>query len=821
MADPEPDSTGRKASIAHLEVPSSELRWQCDPTEFDFETTAEVEPTSGVVGQEDALEALRFGLEIHAPGQNVFVRGLVGTGRSTLVQQLLRQIRPACPPAADLCYVHNFAAPDRPRLIELPKGRGALFRDRMDELADFIRDELAPALSSEDIQSRQSELEKRLQIELKAVGGPFEDELRAAGLTVVTVDVGGNVQPAVFPLIDGKPVPVDRLAGLVEEGKLSSADAEALEARVADFATRFRELGVQLRAIQDAHRGRLREMFSAEARRILSYSVAQIEADFPVGAVRSHLSAVVDDVIKTRLKEGSAEAHPARYRANLILEHDKGEGCAAVVESTPTLRNLLGTIDRAVSPQGSVQSDHMMIRAGTLLRANGGYLIMEAADVLAEPGAWKVLMRTLRTGKLEIVPHDSPWLGMGALLHPEPIGIDIKVVLLGDPGLHHQLDNIDPDFQHLFKVLADFDSTIDRNADALRHYAGVVSRLADEGGLLPFHRDAVAALSEHGARVASRRDRLSARFGRLADIAREAEFLARQRSADVVQGQDVRDAVQRTKRRADLPSRKFRQLIREGTIRIHTTGRAVGQVNGLAVTRSGQLTYGFPARITATIGPGTAGTINIEREAMLSGAIHTKGFYILGGLLRHLLRTEHPLAFSASIAFEQSYGGIDGDSASGAEMCCLLSALTEVPMRQDLAMTGAIDQFGNVQAIGAASEKIEGFYDTCVDLGLTGEQGVIVPVANLGDLMLRADVAQACADGKFRVYAVNTVHEALEIFTGIEAGSADSGHGYPPGTLLHRAMLRATAYWRMAAAHPGAQAVDADDDSSDEVVAES
>jgi ATP-dependent Lon protease len=330
----------------------------------------------------------------------------------------------------------------------------------------------------------------------------------------------------------------------------------------------------------------------------------------------------------------------------------------------------------------------------------------------------------------------------------------------------------------------------------------VLARIVQEEDLLPFERDAVITLAEHGARVAARRDRLTARFGRLADLAREAAFLAREKQAERVQAEDVREAVRRTKRRADLPSRKFRQLIREGTIRIHTDGAEVGQINGLAVTHSGQLSYGFPARITSTIGAGSAGAINIEREAMLSGAIHTKGFYILGGLLRHLLRTPHPLAFSASIAFEQSYGGIDGDSASGAEMCCLLSALTEIPLRQDVAMTGAIDQHGHIQPVGATTEKIEGFYDVCNEAGLKGTEGVIIPRANLGDLMLREDVAAACAEGRFRVWAVDTIQQALEVLTGEVAGERDEEGFYTEDSLLAVAVERAGEYWALASRMP-------------------
>ncbi|MHC5115201.1 MAG: Lon protease family protein, partial [Planctomycetota bacterium] len=504
------------------------------------------------------------------------------------------------------------------------------------------------------------------------------------------------------------------------------------------------------------------------------------------------------------------------YRANVVLERG-GEQCPIIVENTPTMTNLLGVVEREPGPLGMSRSDHLMIRAGALLRADGGYLVLDARDLLSEAGAWKVLVRTLRTGRLEIVPPELtlPWSQQ--LLNPEPIDIDVRVILLGDAYTYQLLDGLDPDFPQLFKVLADFSAVIDRDDHGIRQYAGVLARITREEDLLPLQRDAVCALVEHGARIAERRGKLTARLSRIADLAREATYLATRAGRNAIGADDVREAVQRTKRRADLPSRRFRELLVDGTVRVQTAGARVGQINGLAVSRSGPLVSGFPARITATIGVGSAGVINIEREAALSGAIHTKGFYILGGLLRHLLHTDHPFAFSASIAFEQSYGGIDGDSASGAEICCLLSALTGLPLRQDLAMTGAIDQFGNVMAIGAVNEKIEGFYDVCCEVGLTGSQGVLIPRANAGDLMLRPDVAEACAEGRFSVYAVECIHEALELFTGRPAGRRETeGEPYPDGTVLALAMAQANRYYKHAAPRRNAAAQNAvTEDSSD------
>jgi len=526
---------------------------------------------------------------------------------------------------------------------------------------------------------------------------------------------------------------------------------------------------------------------------------------FPEKAIQEWLDELLNDLMELRLPQlGSDTSFTSLYRVNVVVDRSGASACPVVVESTPTLSNLVGSINLEFTANQEPRASHMGICAGSLLQADGGYLILEARDLLSDPEAWKYLVRTLRTGSLEVHPPDSmgPWPGPG--LKPQSVDIEVKVVLLGDTQIYYFLDEFDPNFRDLFKVLADFEETIPNDRAGARDYARWVSRFVREENLPHFSRKGVAALIEHGVRVAADGGRITARFGRMADLVREAGWLASRENANLVRDTHVKEAIRRRKSRADHPSRRFRRQIAEGTIRISTTGKQVGQVNGLAVISAGNMTYGFPARITATIGPGTAGMINIDRESALSGAIHTKGFYILGGLLRHLLRTEHPLAFDASVAFEQSYGGIDGDSASGAETCCLLSALTDIPLRQEVAMTGAIDQMGNIMAIGAVNEKIEGFFDTCADQGLNGSQGVIIPQANADDLQLREDVVKACAEGRFAVWAVKTVHEALQVFTGMPAGKRNAKGRYPQGTVLYEAMQKALEFWEKAVGAPSA-----------------
>lgn len=787
------------------------LRRICDPSQFPFETTAQVEALREVVGQESAVEALAFGLATRAPGQNVYVRGLSGTGRLTLLRQMLQHQSHPCVALQDICFVHNFQQKDQPRLIMLPCGQGREFSKQMEALAGFIADDLPEALSSDGIKEQKQNIEADFLAQIEKLVEPFNQSLEQAGLKVVTFQSGKVMQSAVVPAVDGKPLQPEAFEALHREGKITDEQYQATKENLLAYSQKMEEINSQAHQLRRAMEKALQEVFSRSARWILNEVSRDIAHQFDVPAVHAFIAEALDFVLEYGLtREELGEEMRDLLRVNVVSQRSDATDCPVVAEHTPSLRNLLGTIDYEFGPDDQVRANHMGIREGSLLRARGGYLIVEARDILEEPGAWNALKRTLRTGQLEMVPSDWGSGRMGPTLKPEPIPFDAKVILLGDAQIYHMLDGYDPDFSRLFKVLADFDSVIPRNDTARMHYAGVLSKLASDEQLPPFDRTAVAALVEQGSRIAERADLLTTRFSRIADIAREGAFIAQQAQQQRVTGQDIKEAIRRGKRRADLPSRRYRDYVSRGIIRLQVKGEAIGQVNGLAVMGAGPLTYGFPARITATIGPGTAGVINIEREAELSGAIHTKGFYILGGLLRHLLHTEHPLAFSASIAFEQSYGGIDGDSASGAEMCCLLSALTGIPLRGDLAMTGAIDQLGHILAIGAVNEKIEGFFDTCQDQGFTGTQGVIIPASCQGDLMLREDVVQACEKGVFSVFAVNTIHEALELFTRTPAGQLDESGRYPAHSVLGRAVEKAREYWKQAAPFTRSQRSDVD-----------
>ncbi len=786
------------------------LAWQCDESWLDFETTDQVKTAGDIVGQELAREALEFGLLCKAPGQNIFVRGTRGTGRLTTVRRMLNDLAPKTSDKRDICYVHNFRQPDRPRLIILKPGQGPEFRKQVRELAGFILESLKRMMDSEPYLSQRQSLNVAAQEKIAAITAPLEKELAENQMALITVQQGPVSAPVIVPLVGDQPVPPDKFREMIKAGQADPEQLEQFRERYPASQKRLAEVGRQVSEAWQAAARELEQFNRNAAREILSvpcHPLLTAHGDSP--GVRIFLEELIDDAID-RLpgqndeegENGPQENPLDLYDVNVVLTHDDKFNRPVVEELVPTAMNLLGTVEQRPGPGGMAISDYRGIRAGAILKADQGYLILNIDDLLEEPHAYQSLMRTLRTGRLEIVPQESSWMRPYVVVLPEPLDIDVRVILIGNASTWYRLDRLDPDFRDLFKVLADFDDELPRDRDSVLQYAVVLAKLAREEKLPHFHRSAVAALAEHGARIVSRGDKLTARFGRIADLAREAAFVACHRDKlDVVSGDHVREAVYRTKKRASLPTGRFQELIDNGTIIVETEGTRVGQINGLAVMQAGPLTYGFPSRITCAMGPGRAGLVNIEGTARMSGAIHTKGFHILGGLLMNLLRLPHPLAFSASLAFEQSYGGIDGDSASAAEMICLLSSLTDVPLRQDVAITGAVDQHGNIQAIGGVNEKIEGFFDVCEFRGLTGTQGVVIPFANSPDLMLRHNVREACRANEFSIYAVENIGHAIELMTGMP-----SGFGQTPaadGTVLRIAINRATEFWKKTLSSPG------------------
>jgi predicted ATP-dependent protease len=769
------------------------VRWRCDPNSLGFRTTAELTPEPGILGQDDAVDAMRYGLEARTHGTNIFVRGLSGYGRMELIHQMIQEIAPSTPSVPDLCYVCNFESPDQPRLLRFAKGSGRQFRDLMNSFAEFAAGELSGLLNSEHIKSHQKQLADKTQEEIKELGRPFDEQLKSENLTMVTMQVGQNMVPVILPVFDGKAVQFEEIQQMLSRGDLQQEDYAAIIAKIDSFESRFTELSEEIARTQEQYQLAVNKLVKGEAQRQIERRLAPVRAKWSDAPVQRFLDEVIDDLLDHRLFHTADEDFSRYYQVNLVRGQPADSPCAVISTSNPSMLSLVGKIDHIFTQNRMIAlSDHLMIKPGLLLEADGGFLIIDAQDILTEPGAWSILLRVLKTGVFEIFNGDI--FGMVPQIKPEPIEVDVKVILVGDPQVYYMLDSLEPRFADLFKVLADFSDSLERNNEGIETYANVIARLASRDQLPDFSAESVAALIEHGARVSAQKNRLTTKFGRIADIAREAAFITRKASRQVVSANDVKESISRSKRRAEIPARTFRRMVADKTLKIEVDGSVTGQINGLAVTSAGPMIYGFPSRITASIGIGNGGAINIESESQLSGAVHTKGFLILKGLLRQLLELDHPLAFSASLAFEQTYGGIDGDSASGAEFCCLISALTGIPLRQDLAMTGAIDQRGYILPIGAATEKIEGFFDACQTLDYTGTQGVIIPASNAPELMLREDIVAAVSADTFSVFAISHITDAITLLTGIDAGEKVDGI-YAPDSVLGIARQRARQFW--------------------------
>jgi len=782
-------------SINNTKLDWQQVRWNCELSELNFKSTKEVSPLSTLIGQKEALDALEYSIECRAFGQNAFVRGLYGTGRLSMISDLLHNNKPQLKVKNDQCYVANFTQPDRPRLITLQAGDAKYFKRWMKKFSDFVTKEFNNKLESQDVKDKKIEIESKSQDDIKKMSAPFEEELAENKLILVNYKTETGTQTVIAPLFEDKAINPQQWQELIKEGKINEKQQQKIQDDISKYNAKLQEMMKEINHIKYNAAEIIQNLIEEKARHILTTEIASIPKKYQTTSIKEYLSDVTEDVIEQFFYSQKEQFYPhLRYNVNVLVMHNKNTDCPIIVERVPSLANLLGNIESKWGEKGPELSDHMNITAGTLLRADGGFLILDARELLLEQGAWKILTRTLKNQLLEIVPAEMAWPFSQPTIKPEPIPVNVRVIIVGDAGTYYMLDNNDPDFPNLFKVLVDFDSEIPRDNEGFCHYATVISKMVKEDGLLHFNKTGVAALIEHGARICARKNKLTTNFPRVADLAREGHYIAQKEGARVITGTHVNNAIKRTKLRGGLPSKKFQQMLANGTINVFTSGHQVGEVNGLAVIHAGPIVYGFPSRITSTVAPGRAGVINIEGRADMSGSIHTKGFQILGGLLRHVLPTNHPLTFSASIAFEQSYGGIDGDSASGAEFCCLISAITNIPISQEYAMTGAIDQHGRLQAIGGVNEKIEGFFDTCKAQGFTGTQGVIIPESNAGDLMLRTDVQQAVKDDKFTVHAVGRVTQALEILCQQPAGDLINGE-YPKNSILYKAMEKSKLFW--------------------------
>jgi len=789
---------------AQLPSPLScdDLCRQCDPDSLGFDTTADLAEQPAVEGQLRAVDALEFALGMKQHGYNAYALGPLGIGKHAIVRKLLREKAQGQAVPSDWCYVYNFSRPHKPKAIPVPAGTGIELRDTMEKMVTDLRSAIPAVFKSDDYRHRRHSLEEKVKAKQEEAFGTVQKDASKHDIAIMQTENGVGFAPTQ----EGKVLPPEEFAALPD------ADREKIQETIQQIQERFRDI---LQKVPGWAR-ELRESVQALDNEVTQMAVrAMIRdlrerfADLP--RVVEHLDALEADVIRNvRLFLGQAEGPPQqqqmqmqmgltgagaqpeepsenpifrRYQINVLVDRNHLEGAPVIYPDHPTYQELYGRIEHVVE-MGTLITDFTRIKAGALHRANGGYLIVDARKLLMEPFAWEGLKRALRSHEIRV---ESPGQSAGVIstqsLDPEPIPLDIKVIVIGERDLYYKLDAYDPDFQDLFKVTADFDGEIPRTDENNLMYARILGTMARREGLHPLSAGAVARLCDHSARLAGDSERLSAQMRRLNDLVREANHLAYGNGHDRIEAADVETAIRAAQDRVGRLRHDMHEQILRDTILIDTDGAKVGQINGLSVLQIGRYPFGKPSRITARLRMGAGRVIDIEREVELGGSLHSKGVLILSAYLGSTYATDRPLSLSASIVFEQSYGGVDGDSASSAELYTLLSALADVPVEQGFAVTGSVNQHGEVQAIGGVNEKIEGYFDICQSRGLTGKQGVLIPRSNIKHLMLRPDIVEAVRENRFRVYGISTINKGLSVVTGVNAGERNSKGVFPAGSV--------------------------------------
>jgi len=793
-------------------IPVSMLSPTVDPERFGFEDTSELEPLTETIGQDRAVEALEFGLQMKSTGFNVYVSGPVGTGKGTLVRNMVKRLAKTATAPMDWCYVNNFQDHSRPTCLSFPAGQGCSFKREMTAFIEGLRRDIPAAFESKKYLDAKAKLREETETKKKALFQDLRELSDKRGFGFEETPVGFGI----VPLRAGRPMTDAEMEALTEDEQKDLSDRRRkLEGEIREFHVRIH--GLEKEAEHQLHHLDRQLITNVMEGRYIT--LRRTYRDLP--NVMAYLERVQQDIVHHYRdflpREGPTLAIPGlelkrpdltRYQVNLIVEHEPTEGAPVVDESHPTYTNLIGKIERRAH-MGVMYTDFTEIRAGAVLQANGGFLLVNAIDVLRQPFSWDALKRVIKTGVVTIEDPSEFYGFSTAGLRPEPIPVSVKVVLVGPPMLLHLLQTYEEDFSKMFKVKADFDVDVDRDERLEKQYAQFVARLCRDEDLPHFCADAVGEIIRQGHRLADRHDRLSLRFSMVSDLVREAGYWAKKDGHAFVTRQDVETAIAHKRYRSNLPEEWIQNEIREGTLLVTFDNEVVGQVNGLSVHQLGDYTFGRPARITARTFVGTKGVIDIQREAELAGKIYSKGVMTLGGFLAGKFAGFHPFALSATLTFEQTYSEVEGDSATIAELIAILSSLADTPVRQWLAVTGSANQLGEVQPIGSVNEKIEGFFESCKKRGLTGKEGVIIPARNSKHLALRREVVEAVEAGQFSVYAVGTVEEAIELLTGMRAGERGLDGTYPPDTIYGRVaqrlqdMAQAVADWGEAEIKPG------------------
>jgi len=779
------------------EVPIELLRPNCDPSTFAFETTADVEPHVGLIGQARAIDAIKFGLGIESQGFNIVVTGEPGTGRSTAIRDHLRAVATGKPGPDEWVYVNNFTDAYKPVALHLPPGRGAVFSRSMSAMIDEARVLIPRTFASDDYVRRRDEIMGLVQRQRQELFVSLAERARRAGFLLQ----GSFEGFFLVPLLEGEPMNDEAFASLPAEAR-----NELLQSRDA-LMEELKPLAKQGQSEEMEAAARMSDLQRTVAMNVVDMLVQRFFEDYADHPeVIQHMLAVRKDMVENIAMFLPAPPQPnmppmrdpsvpfRRYQVNLLIDCTETATAPVVYESNPTPQHLFGSIEKE-AVFGALTTDFTMIRPGSVHRANGGYLVFDFDDLLLYPLSWTEMKRILHTGEITIEElGDRIGMVEAKSLRPESIPWTGKMIGIARESVYRMLYTLDPDFRELFKVKANFDMRIDRTPEHEEDYAGLLASVTQREGLPPVDRGGVARVVEEGMRLAEDHNKLSILFGEISDIVREAAYWARQAASPAITEQHISRAIAARYERVNLIEHNVRESIRKEIIVVDTSGDAVGQVNGLSVIDLGDTAFGQPSRITATVGVGREGVVDLQREAQMSGPIHSKAVLTLTGFLVDRYAAEAPLTLSARLAFEQSYGLLEGDSATCAETCALLSKLSGVGVKQSLAITGSMDQRGEVQAIGGANHKIEGFFDVCNERGLTGEQGVIIPASNVQHLMLREDVVEAVREGRFKVYSVSTVDDALELLTGVAAGERGPDGAYPPDSINGLVQAQLTRY---------------------------
>ena len=779
-----------------------QLRRDCNPSQFSFESTVDLDDLDEVIGQDRAIEAIRFGIGMQQSGYNLFAHGPNGTGKYTSVRRSLEKRAADESVPDDWCYVYNFEEAQKPNALRLPAGRGLELKNGMERLLEEVQAVLPSAFEGEEYHSQKRSIEAEFQEHQEEALEQIREEAEQHDIALIRTPNG----LAFAPTQDGEVIKPDEFM------KLDKEKRQEIESTIEELQEKLQRVIRQVPQWVRQGRQRVKELNEEVATFAVAPLFEELKAQFSdQPSVLDYLEKAQQDLIQNNemfvdsgdneqqqvlatmglaQRRQSKEAFLNRYKVNVLVDNNEQEGAPVIYEQNPTHMNLVGRTEH-VAQMGTLLTDFTLIRPGALHQANGGYLILDARKMLMQPYAWESLKRALRSSEICIEsPAQAYSLVSTVSLEPQPIPLSVKVVLLGERMLYYLMYQHDPDFGELFKVSADFEEQMERDDDSNMAYARLIATLVRKEELLHFDRGAVAQVIERSGRLVSDTEKLSTHMQSVADLLREASYWATEAGADVVSEAHVQKAVEAQIYRNSRIRERMQEAILRDTIFIDTAGEKLGQINGLSVLSLGNFAFGRPSRITARVRMGKGEVIDIERQVELGGPLHSKGVMILSSYLGSRYAEERPLSLSASLVFEQSYGGVDGDSASSAELYALLSALAEVPIRQSLAVTGSINQHGQIQAIGGVNEKIEGFFDICKERGLTGDQGVLIPQANVKHLMLRQEVLDAVDEGQFHIYPIETVEEGMETLTGASIGEKDEEGNYPEGTINQRIVAR-------------------------------